>query len=79
MLHKPSVERVAASKVDGKQLVQLFETLAADAEASEESGLDLVVYYIDPDDTFAVGDFVPELHLVVRRVEPDGLEETDGS
>ena len=73
LLHKPSIERLASSHVDGAKLVQLFETLAADAVASEEGALDLAVYYIDTDDDFTEGEFVPELHLVVRRINPDDI------
>jgi len=79
LLHKPSVARIEASKADGPKLLQLFESLAADAITSEESALDLAVYYLDPDDEFTVGEFVPELHLVVRKVEPDESGDTDGN
>ncbi|MHC4121257.1 MAG: hypothetical protein ACYSWO_27595 [Planctomycetota bacterium] len=74
LLHEPTAERIAAGKASGEHLVQLFETLAADAALNEESVADLAVYYLDPDDEFVVGQYVPELHLVVRRVEPDDVE-----
>lgn len=78
LLNKKCAKRIAAGKASGEHLVQLFETLAADAELHEESVADLAVYYLEPSDEFVVGEYVPELHLVVRRVEPDDMEDIDG-
>jgi hypothetical protein len=77
LLNDKCAERIAAGRASGDHLVKLFETLAADAELHEESVADLAVYYLKPDDEFVVGKYVPELHLVVRRVEPDDVEETN--
>jgi hypothetical protein len=78
LLHNKCIERIAAGKASGMHLVQLFETLATDAELHGESVADLAVYYLESDDEFVVGKYVPELHLVVRRIEPDDVEETNG-
>lgn len=67
-------ERIAQGKASGEHLAQLFETLAADAELNEQHIADLVVFYLEPDDEFEIGKYVPELHLVVRRIEPDDVE-----
>jgi hypothetical protein len=75
------VERIAKGKASGEHLVKLFETLAADAEALGETALSLAVCYLDPDDDFPpemVGKYVPELYLVVRRIEPDDAEDFNG-
>lgn len=80
LMYDPCMARVAGGKASGEHLVKLFETLAADAEASDETALSLVVCYLDPDDTFppeVVGKYVPELHLAVRRIEPDDIEATN--
>jgi len=74
-LLKPCAERISGGKASGDHLAQLFETLAADAEALGEHVADLVVFYLEPDDDFVIGKYVPELHLVVRRIDPDDLEE----
>ena len=74
LLHKPSEKRIAAGKASGEHLVKLFETLAAEAEATDESVIDLVVNYLEASDDFTPGKYVPELHLVVRRIEPDDPE-----
>jgi hypothetical protein len=76
-LHSECSKRIAAGKASGEHLVRLFEALAADAELNEESVADLAVYYLESDDEFIVGEYVPELHLVVRRIEPD-MEERSG-
>jgi len=76
-LLEPCAERIAGGKASGEHLVQLFETLAADAELMDEQIADLVVFYLEPDDEFIVGKYIPELHLVVRRIEPDDTGESD--
>jgi hypothetical protein len=74
LLHEPCTKRIAAGKASGEHLVKLFETLAAEAEATDEAAIDLVVNYLEADDEFVVGQYVPELHLVVRRIDPDEAE-----
>ncbi len=69
ILHKESIERVQAGKISGAGLVELFETLAADAELNEAPVMTLMVSYIEKGDEFVTGTFVPELHLVVRKVD----------
>ena len=79
LLFEPCVDRIKGGKASGEGLAELFETLAAEAKLLGEHVADLVVFYLEPDDDFVVGKYVPELHLVVRRVEPDDIGETDGS
>ena len=79
LLFEPCVDRIKGGKASGEGLAELFETLAAHAELLGEHAADLVVLYLEPDDDFVVGKYVPELHLVVRRVDPDDIGETDGS
>lgn len=82
LLYEPCVERIKGGKASGEGLAQLFETLAADAELNEEHVADLVVFYLDSEDDFgedSIGKYVPELHLVVRRVEPDDVGENNGN
>ncbi len=69
LLHEASVERIRAGRVGGDGLVKLFETLAADAEVSDSPVMTLMVPYIDDGDKFVVGQYVPELHLIVRKVD----------
>jgi hypothetical protein len=54
--------------VKGVGLVHLFTDLIEDAEEAGLNGIDMVVTYIDPEDEFVVGTWVPELHLIVRKV-----------
>lgn len=80
LLLETCVERIAKGKASGEHLVKLFEILAANAEMLNESVADLIVCYLDPNDDFppeVVGKYVPELHLVVRRIEPDDGEDTN--
>lgn len=68
LLHKQSVPRIRDGKIGGDGMVKLFETLAADAELNGIPVMTLMVPYIDDSDEYEVGQYVPELHLVVRKV-----------
>lgn len=50
-------------------MVELFEQIAEMAAAQNEGAVDMLVSYIDVTDTFEPGTYVPEVHLVVRRVD----------
>jgi hypothetical protein len=69
ILFEPCVKRVEEGGVQGDGLAKLFEALAMNAKLSNESSLDLAVFYLEPTDKLIVGQYVPELHLVVRRIE----------
>jgi hypothetical protein len=80
LLFEACIERIANGKASGEHLVKLFEILASDAKNLDETALSLAVCYLDPDDDYpveVVGQYVPELHLVVRRIEPDDVEDSD--
>jgi hypothetical protein len=80
LLFDPCIERIAKGKASGDHLVELFEILASDAENLDEPTLSLAVCYLDSDDDFPMeveGKYVPELHLVVRRIEPDEIEDSN--
>jgi hypothetical protein len=81
LLFEPCIPRLAAGKVGGTHLVEMFEALAAHAETSDKTSESLIVCYLDSDDNFplpVIGQYVPELHLVVRRIEPNDGEDSDG-
>jgi hypothetical protein len=69
LLHKPSIERIRDGKVGGDGMVQLFETLAADAELNEIPVMTLMIPYVADEDEYETGQYVPELHLIVRKVD----------
>lgn len=69
LLHEPSTERIRKGKIGGDGMVQLFETLAADAELNDVPVMTLMVPYVEDSDVYEDGKYVPELHLVVRKVD----------
>ncbi len=75
LLLDPCAARIASGKASGEHMVELFEVLAAQAEEAGETTSELGVHYLEPGDDFKIGKYVPELHLVVRRIEPDDEEE----
>lgn len=74
-LHLPSLPRIEAGQIGGPQMVGLFEQLVEAAVEANEAVADLMVGYFDTADTFIPGTYVPELHLVVRRVDNDAEED----
>jgi len=71
-LHQPSRERLLKSAfVEGEKLIEIFETLIADAVFNEEHSAATIVHWLDSDDKFVVGTYVPEIHFVIRKIEPD--------
>jgi hypothetical protein len=71
LLHEPSIARVEGGRIGGDGMVQLFETLAADAQLNEVPVMTLMVPYVDDADVYETGTYIPELQLVVRRVDDD--------
>jgi len=67
-LHQPSEERVAGAP-GGDHLLGIFKQLVAEAEEMACPCLDLLVTYIEESDEFVDGTYVPELHLIVRKVD----------
>ena len=70
MIHKPSVERVQTS-VDPEGFLSIFQAMVEEAEEESRDIAQVCMPYVDEDDEFVVGTFVPELWLVVRKVLPD--------
>lgn len=68
LLHKPSIERIRAGRVGGDQMVELFENLAADADLNEIPVMTLMVPYVDDGDEYKIGQYIPEIQLVVRKI-----------
>lgn len=70
-MHEPSEQRILGAEDLPQRLLQIFRDLVADAEGMDVSCLDLVVTYIEEADEFKSGTYVPELHLIVRKVTDD--------
>jgi hypothetical protein len=71
LLHEPSKDRVAAGTVDGIGLVELFTGLAHEANDSGVGAMQMIVTYMEENDEFVAGTYVPELQLIVRRIDAD--------
>lgn len=72
MLHEPSKARILGGEGSmSERVLQTFEDLVKDAEDMDCPCLDLVVTFIDKDDEFVPGTYVPELHLIVRKVDEE--------
>lgn len=63
--------RIQGGRLGGDGMIQIFETLAADAELNQVPVMTLMVPYVEDGDTYETGKYIPELQLVVRRVDDD--------
>ena len=70
MIHKPSVERVKTS-IDPAGFLSIFQAMVEEAEEDNRDIAQVCMPYVDEDDEFVEGTFVPELWLVVRKVLHD--------
>lgn len=69
MIHEPSIERIKDGSFNSEHFVELLKGLAAQCAAEDAPGCQVAISYIDAADDFVVGSYVPEIHLVLRRVE----------
>jgi hypothetical protein len=67
LLYDPSIKRIKEGKIGGDGMVTLFENLAIEAEQNEVPVMILIVPYIDDSDKPENGEYIPELHLIVRK------------
>jgi len=71
MLHEPTIERIKETSIPGANILGLFRELAEDAAELDQESLDLIVGFMEADDEFVPGTYVPEIHFIVRRVGND--------
>jgi hypothetical protein len=69
MLHEPSKKRIYDSLINGESLVNVFDEIACEASENDLPALDTVIVFLEPEDEFLVGSYIPEIHLVIRRVD----------
>jgi len=70
MIHEPSVERVKTS-IDAGGFIHIFQAMVEEAKEEGRDIAQVCMPYIEDDDEFVAGTWVPELWLVVRKVLPD--------
>lgn len=69
MLHKEAIDRIKTVNVPGEGWLDMFQQLVAEATEAQQNGLDLCVGFVEEGDEFVSGDYVPEIHLIIRRVD----------
>lgn len=68
MLHPPSKKRLEESPISGKALAELLEDVSNNHDGEES--IHYAVHYVEEGDEYNVGEYVPEIHIVLRRVLP---------
>lgn len=67
MIHEPSVERIRASEC-GEGTLNIFKSLIEDVKENGEESAAMLVDFMEPEDEFVEGTYVPEIWFVVRKV-----------
>lgn len=70
-VHKPAAERIAKGSYSGPEVARLFEEMAEEADKGNAESYHVVISFIEENDEFVEGTFVPELHLTLRKIEDD--------
>ena len=70
MIHKPALSRIH-EQPGGDTIRGIFEAMIAEAEEEGRTVGQVCMPFIDEDDEFTVGEWVPEFWFVVRKVLPD--------
>ena len=69
MIHEPAKSRVSEGPgIDGPQLLNLMEQLAAEADEMGDRQGQTLIGFLEPEDEFVEGSWVPEIWIVVRKV-----------
>lgn len=69
-VHKAAVPRIEAQP-DGPGLMSLFNAMIAEAEEEGREVGQVCIPFIDEEDEFTAGEWVPEFWLVIRKVLND--------
>ena len=65
-LHAPAAERIKGGNFGGEGVARMLADMAK--EANGEDSWHLVISFIEEDDEFVPGTYVPELHFILRKV-----------
>ena len=71
MLHKPAIARLKETGVPGDRVLGLFQDLVKECVENDILSLGTVVEFLQDDDVFEEGTYIPEIHFIVRKVEND--------
>jgi hypothetical protein len=73
MLHEQSKQRIKENGINGESLANVLEEMANEASENDIPALDTIVIFLEDGDEFTVGSYVPEIHLIVRRVDESDI------
>lgn len=76
MIHEPAIERIKGGVFSGEHFYNLLEGMCQEAEKVGQGSYHLAVSYVDEGDEFVEGTYVPEIHLIVRKVD-DSDDQTE--
>ena len=70
-VHAPAIERISKGSYSGPDVARLFEEMAEEAAKSDSEGYHVCISFLEEDDEFVEGTYVPELHLTLRKIEDE--------
>lgn len=71
MIHPPAEARIKDGQFSGEHFFNLLREMAKEAEKDGAESYHLAISYIEDGDEFEEGTYVPEIHLIVRKVNVD--------
>lgn len=71
LIHKEAEKRLLESTFHGPGFVRLITEMAQSAMEDGQDSYHIAISFIEEDDTFIPGTYVPEVHLVLRKITDD--------
>jgi hypothetical protein len=72
MIHEPALRRIEDGVVyDADTIKLVFEQLLENAKVNSPETASFTALFVDADDEFVVGQYVPEIWFVLRKVVED--------
>lgn len=70
-LHEPAKARIIDGTFSGEHFCNLLQEMVEEAKQADSDSYHLCVTYIEEGDEFVPGTYVPEIHLIVRKVDDE--------
>lgn len=68
MLHKPAIDQIKNFSPSSDELLELFQRMVDNAVENNQDELSIFTQFYSELDAFENGTYVPEIHLVIRKV-----------
>jgi FPC/CPF motif-containing protein YcgG len=78
-MHEPAMQRILESPdYDAVTISEIFEDMLEKAQENNPEVAQYIAMFIQPEDEFVVGTYVPEIWFILRKVVEDDAEHQAG-